>query len=152
MDSTKMLNGKGFYLLAAICSLIILSSSLEAALKIKDSVLFNEWVRTSNLGGSPKDSLFSIYVSAMLTAYMFKLISPTVISITALLILNKRGKFGIIAYIWVVMSVGGLAFQAIEKDFDSIFYYIGIILYIMLVLSIYVLALKRNYNAAEGGE
>lgn len=152
MDNSKMLTRRGFYILVFICSAIILLSSLEASLKIKDMSFFDEWIRRADPGMDLGKNTFSIYVSAMLTVYLFRIMAPTVVAITAFMVLNRHGQMGIMAYIWIVFSLGGLAYHAVEVDLDSFFYYIGVLLYFILIMSIYALALKRNYYADKGGE
>lgn len=147
-----MLTRKSFYLLVGICASIILLSSLETAVKVKDSVLFAEWAHLAFPDTTPGQEHFSLYVSSILTIYLFKLVVPSSIALTAFLVLNREGKLGVMSYIWVVLSIGGLAFHIVDRDIDSIFYYIGIVLYIILVLLIYLIALKRNYTASKGGE
>lgn len=152
MNDRRALDRRGFYIIAVLCSFLILFSSLEAVLKVKDSQLFIEWHKDMYPNEAVNEDNFSIYLAGNVAEYTLKTAFPASIAITAYFSIGKSKVFGAMSFIWLVLSGGGFAFHLLQRDFDSIFYYIGIILYTILIVKASVVALNRTDNSSEGGD
>jgi len=137
MSNDSHLSIKIFYFLVGISGLIILLSSFEAILRVKDYEIFLIWAKDNFPLQTIDDSLFSTYVTSELSMYFIKIIIPISISITAFFSLNKIRFSKIFIYIWTVLAIGGFSYTLIELNFKSVFFYSILALYILLVLFIY---------------
>lgn len=143
----KHLSNKHFYVLVLLCAVIILLSSMELMIIVKDSTIFNEWVLKNNLAQYPIEETFVEYLNANLISYALRIIFPVVLGITAFLTLNKFYINKMLIYVFLLLEVGGLAFTAIQRNFNSLFYFLILATYVVLIIYTYIfIALKEDYN------
>ncbi|HOK63548.1 MAG TPA: hypothetical protein PK083_04205 [Soehngenia sp.] len=143
----KHLSNKHFYILVILCSVIILLSSLELMIIIKDSTIFNKWVITNNLTQYPIEDTFVEYLNANLISYTLRIIFPVALGISAFLTLTKFYINKILVYVFLLIELGGLTFTAIQRNFNSLFYFLILSLYVVLIVYTYIfIALKEDYN------
>ncbi|MGM0396618.1 MAG: hypothetical protein ACQEP4_06145 [Bacillota bacterium] len=139
-----------FYILLLITSLLILVASIEALILGKDGGMFLQWAMENFPEDIPDNLLFSQYVSSNLSIYFLKVIIPSSIAVTAFLTATRTRFTGIMVYIWVILSFGGLAFTNADMNFQSAFFYINGLLYTGLIFYIYFLiGISRD---SMGGE
>lgn len=152
MKNRRALDRRGFYIIAGICALLILFNSLEAVLKVKDVDLFNKWHQEIYPGEQATASDFSIYVVGSMAEYFLKTAFPASVALTAYFTIEKSKAFEAMAFVWVVISSGGFIYHLLQFDIYSLFYYIGLVFYIILMVKIYSIALQGTYNSSEGGD
>lgn len=151
MKKRGALDRRGFYIIAVICALLILSYSIEALVKVKDVEMFNKWHQETYPGEQILTTNFSTYLVGNMAEYFLKTALPTSIALTAYFAIGKSKSFGTMTFVWLVISSGGFIFHLLQLDFYSFFYYIGIVLYIILIVKTYYIALQGTYNSSEGG-
>lgn len=143
----KHISNKHFYVLVLLCAVIILLSSMELMIIIKDSTIFNKWVLTNNLTQYPIEDTFVEYLNANLISYALRIIFPVALGISAFLTLTKFYINKILVYVFLLFEVGGLAFTAIQRNFNSIFYFLILAVYVALIVYTYIfIALKEDYS------
>lgn len=152
MKNRRALDRRGFYIIAGICALLILFSSLEAVTKVKDVNMFTKWHQEAYPGEQVATSNFSIYLVGSMVEYFLKTAFPASIALTAYFAIDKSKAFGAMTFVWLVISSGGIIYQILQHDFYSFFYYIGLFLYIILNVKLYSIALQGTYNSSEGGD
>lgn len=152
MKNRRALDRRGFYIITGICALLILFSSLEAVAKAKDIDTFTKWHQGIYPEEQVTASNFSLYLVGIMAEYFLKTAFPASIALTAYFTIDKSKALRTMVFIWIVTSSGGLLYQMLQVDFYSFFYYIGLVLYIMLIVKIYSIALQGTYNSSQGGD
>lgn len=143
----KHLSNKHFYILVIFCSVIILLSSIELMIAIKDSTIFNKWLISNNLTQYPIEDTFVEYLNANLISYALRIIFPVSIGIGAFLTLTKFYINKTLVYVFLLLEIAGLSFTAIQRNFNSLFYFLILSLYVVLIIYTYIfIALKEDYE------
>jgi hypothetical protein len=120
---------------------------MELMIIVKDSTIFNEWVLKNNLTQYPIEETFVEYLNANLISYALRIIFPVVLGISAFLTLNKFYINRMLIYVFLLFEVGGLAFTAIQRNFNSLFYFLILATYVVLIIYTYIfIALKEDYS------
>ncbi len=150
MNSYAKLPKKQLYLILIPCAIIVLSSSIETMIKVKDISLYQSWVQTLNQGNSLQttyDQSFDSYLVANLTYLFFKVVIPIFLSINTYLAYTHIRINRLFIFIWTVLVLGGLSYTFVEQSFYSVFYYINMAGYIVLVIAI--LSLIKVINESK---
>ncbi len=143
----KHLSNKHFYILVIFCSVIILLSSIELMITIKDSTIFNKWLISNNLTQYPVEDNFVEYLNANLISYALRIIFPVVLGISTFLTLTKFYINKTLVYVFLLLEIAGLSFTAIQRNFNSLFYFLILSLYVVLIIYTYIfIALKEDYE------
>ncbi len=150
MNSYTKLPKKQLYSILLFCSIIILLESLTVMIKVKDSILFKEYL--TNLGYSlESDTLnqeyFSSYVAQNLSYFFFNIIIPVFLSIHSYIAFISIRINKLFVFIWTVLLFGALAFSVIKFEFLSVFYYLNIFSYIFLIFI--VLSLNKVIDSSN---
>lgn len=127
---------KKLYILLIAIGIMILALSMEVLMVVKDRALFLEWyeeIMGSNPSHLSEEEAFDTYVSGQIFLYMLNLAIPVGLALHTFYSYVKKGINRLFIYLWTIMLLGGLAFTAISLNFDSLFYYIRIILYFVLI-------------------
>lgn len=127
---------KKLYILLIAIGIMILALSMEVLMVVKDRALFLEWyeeIMGSNPSTLPEEEAFDTYVSGQIFLYMLNLAIPVGLALHTFYSYVKKGINRLFIYLWTIMLLGGLAFTAISLNFDSLFYYLRIILYFVLI-------------------
>lgn len=127
---------KKLYILLIAIGIMILALSMEVLMVVKDRALFLEWyeeIMASNPSALSEEEAFDTYVSGQIFLYMLNLAIPVGLALHTFYSYVKKGINRLFIYLWTIMLLGGLAFTAISLNFDSLFYYIRIILYFVLI-------------------
>ena len=105
-------------------------------MEVKDSTLFHQWFeeiqRQENLDVS-KEEAFDTYVSGHILLYMLNLVIPLGFALHTYFAFKKQRINSLFIYLWMIMLMGGLAFTLISWNVDSLFYYIRIAAYLVLI-------------------
>lgn len=133
-NNTKLPTQK-FYILIIACSVIIFSASLDVMLRVKDAALFNQWVDTNALVGD-EAQLFSHYISIQLSVFFSKIIIPFIFGIYTYFAYTKLRINQLYVFMWTVLNLGGLAYTAVEMNLSSVLYYVSIIGYVVMLITI----------------
>ena len=104
MGNVDRLSKKNFYILVSLSGIIILLSSFEAILKVKDYELFLMWAKDNFPQQSIDQSLFNTYVTSELSIYLIKVLIPISISIMAFFALTRIRYSKIFVYVWIVLG------------------------------------------------
>ena len=139
MNSYTKLPKKQLYSILIISSIIILSETISVMIKVKDISLFKEYL--INLGytleiSSIYNEQFNSYVAMNLSYFFFNIIIPVTISIHSYISFISIRISKLFVFIWTVLILGALAYTIIRLNLQSLFYYISILSYILLLLTI----------------
>lgn len=150
MNSYTKLPKKQLYSILIFCSIIILSESLTVMIKVKDSNLFKDHL--INLGFTlESDTLnqeyFSSYVAQNLSYFFFNIIIPVFLSIHSYVAFISIRISKLFVFIWTVLIFGALAYSVIKFEFQSVFYYLSILSYILLIFT--VLSLNKVIDSSN---
>jgi len=136
MFGNAKLSTKKLYLIMAASFLIILFSSLEVFMRVKDALLFENWVETAMSSGdlpAGYTPVFDDYVVAELFRYFFRIAIPMGFAVFSYFTYVKLRLSGIFIFVWTVLLLGGLAYTVFELNFGSIFYYLIVAAYLLLI-------------------
>lgn len=135
MNTNTKLPTKKLYLILLSCALIIFISSLETMIKVKDTMLFNDWVESNQLIGD-NALLLNDYISINLSIFFSKIIIPVIFAIYTYYAYIKIRINQLYVFIWTVLNLGGLAYTVVELRLDSIFCYFNILGYVIMLLTL----------------
>ncbi|GAB6109641.1 hypothetical protein [Fusibacter bizertensis] len=135
MNTNTKLPTNKLYLILFSCALIIFITSLETMFRVKDVMLYNHWVEANQLIGD-KAQLLNDYISINLSVFFSKIIIPVLFAIYTYYAYIKIRINHLYVFIWTVLNLGGLAYTVVELRLDSVFYYINILGYVMLLLTL----------------
>lgn len=137
MNSGTQLPQKHTYIILITVSVLILSLSLDTLMRVKDLALYDLWYKdmAKEIGYSFEDA-FSIYVTANISAYFFNVVIPMAFGIHTYLAYRKIRINSLFVFIWVVLLIGGALYVVTTFALGSIFYYINIVGYVVLIITI----------------
>lgn len=150
MHTYRKLPKKNLYIIATICLLLVLFISIETIIRVKDIQLFEDFlVENKNMisQGMSQEDLYSYYLLLNLSKFFFKIIGPVFLSIHLYFTYKHLRMSSLFVYMWIITLLGSLSYIVLEREFYSLFYYIDIILYIVLIISI--LSLRRVLNKSK---
>lgn len=107
-------------------------------IKTKDILLYEEWYRgavNSGLDAGYEDS-FGMYLSINLSEFFMKVLIPMALGLYSYFAYVKIRVNKLFVFIWTVLLGGAAAYIAIDKNFDSVFYYIILGSYIVTVFTV----------------
>lgn len=136
MDKFARLPKKQLFIILIVSLGIILSICLDTMIRSKDINLFNEWlIKLEYIIGSELEysEYFNSYIAINLSQLFLKVIIPMAFSIHSYFSFTTLRVNKLFVFIWTVLLLGGLAYVAVELNLYSIFYYINIIGYIILL-------------------
>lgn len=141
-----------FYIIVGLCAIIIMSTSLEAIIKAKDTGLFEMWLSNpklnSELVGQTSEQLYSTYLTGCLSTFFVRVVTPMGLAIHSYLTLVKLRVNKLYVVIWTVLLVGSFIFSIIGESFYSVFFIISGICYLALV-GVMIYLGKAIYNAVR---
>lgn len=132
MKESINISEKTFYLIVGLCSIIIISYSLEAFAKAKDIGLFENWVSNSNLiiaGYQDVGQNYSVYLTMILSSFLIRVITPIALSLNTYLAFIKFKVTKLFIFIWITLIIGLFAFITIGEEYISFFIIISGICY-----------------------
>lgn len=138
-----------FYGIVGVCALIILSTSLEAIIKAKDTTIFDMWLSSPNLNtamlGETIEEIYSTYLSMCMSNFFVRIITPMGVAIHSYLTFTKLRVNKLYVIIWTVLLIGSFGFSIIGESWYSMFFIVSSIGYIALILMMIYLG-KCIYN------
>lgn len=139
MLSNVKIPKRKYYLILIFTSAIIMSISLETMFRVKDIVLFEEWIQINNISVNSDyelSQIFNSYLILGLGTMFMKIIIPMALSIHSYFAYTRIRINRLFIFIWSVLLIGGLAYELIGFNLGSIFSYLNIIVYIVLIITI----------------
>lgn len=143
MNFNIKLPEKQFYSILILCSIIILLNSLEVMINVKDISIYNEWIDGINISESLNTegvNYYQLYLTSNLIYFFIKIIIPMALGIYTYFAFKYTRVNKIYVHIWAILLSGNLIHVIIEQKIDSIFYYINILCYIILITKILALS------------
>lgn len=151
IDSSNILPKRQLYIILIVCSIIILSISLDTLIKAKDIELYIKWKEDINLKGlSSIDTSFEGYITKNLVYFFSRIIVPLFLSLNTYFAYTKTRVNKLFIIVWSMLVIGSLIATFLELSFHSVFYYINIILYVILLFTILSLIGLNNKNNKGG--
>jgi len=147
MHSGTILPKKHMYIMLISLSVIIFMTSMEMMMRVKDVALFDIWYQNHN--EVSREAAFSVYVTGLLSVYFQSIIAPVVFGIHTYFAYVKIRINKLFVFMWTVLLGGGLAMVIVSRQFDSIFYYIIIVFYMILIGTILSLIGVINQSKAQ---
>ena len=141
---------KKLYILLIIISILILVLSIEALMEVKDRALFLEWfdeVQSQEEASITEAEAFDTYVSGNILLYMLNLVIPLGFALHIFFAYQKAKINSLFIYLWFIMLMGGMAFTLISWNFQSLFYYIRMIAYLVLIAT--TLSLSKEIGISK---
>lgn len=126
---------KKLYILLISCALIIVSTSLEVMFRVKDLSLFSQWIIDNQITGDSSVYL-NQYVSVCLSAFFTKIIIPVTFGIYTYIAYIKIRINQLYVFIWTVLNLGGLAYIVVEWQLGSVFFYLSILGYVVMLFTL----------------
>ena len=150
MKKNYRIPGKKLYILLITISVLILALSLEVLMQVKDETLFIRWIEDiqaqENITVSEGEA-FDTYVSGHILLYTLNLVIPLGFALHTFFAYKKGKINSLFIYLWMIMLMGGLIFTLISWNYQSLFYYIRIIAYIVLLGT--TLSLSREVEISK---
>ncbi len=150
MDENYSATRKKLYILLIIISILILVLSIEALMEVKDRALFLEWfdeVQSQEEASITEAEAFDTYVSGNILLYMLNLVIPLGFALHIFFAYQKAKINSLFIYLWFIMLMGGMAFTLISWNFQSLFYYIRMIAYLVLIAT--TLSLSKEIGISK---
>lgn len=119
-----------------------MASSLEVLIRVKDSTLFESWKTNAMLAGYFTESIpptFDDYVVGEMFRYFFRIGIPIGFSLFSFYTYKKLRLNKLFIFVWAVLILGGMAYTFFELNFYSLFYYMVIISFVGLFVTIMML-------------
>ena len=130
---------KKMYIILITVAMIIAFSSIEVLMRVKDGNLFEAW-QQAVISSGDYDTGFTPgmdeYVGVEMFKYIFKIIIPMGFGLLTFLTYKKLRLNRLFVFIWSVLLLGGLAYTFFELNFASIFYYLIIAGYLVLIVTV----------------
>lgn len=139
MNSYTKLPKRHLYYILILSSIIIFSETISVMMKVKDANLFLSYLTSIGLSidsSHEYNQEFSSYVALNLSYFFFSIIIPVSISIHSYIAFLSIRISKLFVFIWTVLLLGGMAYTIIGFSFGSIFYYLNIVSYLILLVTI----------------
>ena len=147
MRGYSKLPRKQLYYILIACAVIIFAASLETMIRVKDLDIFNQWILDLDLGEGfqySQEELFNAFITTNLSYFFLTVVIPMGYGIHAYFAYTKLRIGGLFIGVWFVLSLGGLAYTVLEMSFFSIFYYVRIVGYLVLIITTLLLTTVVN--------
>jgi len=105
-------------------------------MEVKDGSRFYQWfeeIQQSEGQVVSKEEAFDTYVSGQILLYMLNLVIPLGFALHSFFAFKKERINSLFIYLWMIMLMGGMAFTLISWNVHSLFYYIRIMAYLVLI-------------------
>lgn len=156
MRKDKEFPAKTLNLLLLITGILILLHSVEVLMRVKDVDVYENWQKAVLASGVYPEGItpsFSDYVGTELFRYFFRIAIPMAFGLYTFLTAKKLGVSALYLFVWTVTLFGGMAYTFFELNFSSLFYYLIIAGYLVLIITLLSLTgdtqSKRNHKGGE---
>lgn len=148
---SDILPKKQLYIILILCSIIILSVSIDILIKAKDIELYRKWkddIKSKNI--SSVDTSLEGYISKNLVYLFSKIMVPLFLSLNAYFAYTKTRINSLFIIVWSMLILASIIGTFLELSIYSIFYYINIASYIILLFTILSLIRLKEKNNKGG--
>lgn len=151
MNSYTKFPKRQLYIILITVAFVIFISSIDVLMRVKDSELFEIWrsqVLSSGVFPDGFNPTFDDYAGAEMFRYLFKIAIPMGFGLLTYFTYTKLRLNRIFIFIWSVLLVGGMAYTFFELNFESVFYYLVVAGYLVLIMTVLSLngEIARNKN------
>lgn len=134
MNSNTKLPQNKFYLILTLCAIIIFLNSIEVMMNVKDIELYDQWVsEIEESSDFDNEDYYDSYVTSNLNYFFIKIIMPMALGIYSYFAFKYTRINKIYVYVWTILLLASFVFALLELEFDSMFYYINMFSYIILI-------------------
>jgi hypothetical protein len=150
MNSYAKFPKRQLYIILIAVAFIIFISSIEVLMRVKDQTLFELWKSAViNSGAYPEgfNPTFDDYAGAEMFRYLFKIAIPMGFGLLTYITYQKLRLNRLFIFIWTVLLMGGMAYTFFELNFSSVFFYLVIAGYLVLIIT--VLSLTEEMRSTK---
>jgi len=105
-------------------------------MRVKDLAMFDSWMLIQPEVGITREAGFNIYVTLQLSRYFQFVVVPMALGVHTYFAYVKIRINKLFVFMWTVLLGGGAAYIGIEKQFTSLFYYVNLGVYMILIITI----------------
>lgn len=148
MEPLNRLPRKDYYRIVMTCGILILLASVEVLAKAKD-LDYYQYVNRSLLEQGERAVTYGDFVVSMMASYIGRILVPVGLGLTSYYAYIKSGITGVFIWSWGLFTFAALAFHILSLELTSIFYYLFILLYILLLF--FLIRLSECITAKRRG-
>lgn len=141
MHTNTQLPKKHFYLMITFCAILIMCESLQVLVSVKNPKYFTFWAEMLQ---NSAEATFAVYLNVQLMTFFMNVITPMMLGLHSYVAFVKIRIGKLFVFIWTVLLLGGLAYTVMEWNVYSGFYYVKILSYVLIILT--VLSLNAVIN------
>lgn len=138
-----------FYVIVAICSVIITLTSMDILIRAKDTGLFDMWLSNTNFSEEfliqPIEALYSEYIQMNISIFIVRVITPMAIAIHTYFTFTKLRVSKLYVVLWSFIAIATFILTSLGEQFYSIFFIMSGICYLILIGTMIYLG-KCIYN------
>lgn len=149
MNSYTKFPKRQLYIILIAVAFVIFISSIDVLMRVKDQTLFELWKSAVvNSGAYPEgfNPTFDDYAGAEMFRYLFKIAIPMGFGLLTYITYQKLRLNRLFIFIWTVLLAGGMAYTFFELNFGSVFYYLVIAGYLVLIITVLSLTEEMSSN------
>ncbi len=149
---SDILPKKQLYIILILCSIIIFSVSIDTLIKAKDIELYRKWkddIKSRNI--SSVDTSLEGYISNNLVSLFSKIVVPLFLSLNTYFAYTRTRINSLFIIVWSMLILASIIDTFLELSIYSVFYYIKIVSYIILLFTILSLIRLKEKNNKGGG-
>lgn len=149
MNSYVRFPKKQLYIILISVAFIIFMGSIDVLMRGKDLQLFEQWRDAVTASGMYPEGFvptFDDYVGQEMFRYLFKIAIPMGFGLLTYVTYRKLRLNRIFIFIWTVLLTGGLAYTFFELNFGSVFYYLVMAGYLVLIITVLSLMKEMEIN------
>lgn len=137
MEASTKLPKLQLWIILIVVSILLLSMSLDTMMKVKDITLYDTWYKEmiTSENDLTYDDAFNIYVTGNIAVYFLRIIVPMAFGIHTYFAYSKIRINKLFIFIWVVLLLGNAAYIAVNKEYQSVLYYMNLILHGALIMT-----------------
>lgn len=140
-----------FYIIVAICSAIIMLTSIDMLFRTKDIELFNMWLANTNFSDTflmqTQEELFSEYVQMNVSLFLVRVITPMGLGIHTYFTLTKLRVNKLYVMLWTLITIGAFILTTIGEQYYSMFFILSAIGYLGII--IVMISLVKTLNSIK---
>lgn len=122
----QRLDDKKLMRLLVPSAVLILLLVFEALLTVKDTEMFERW-------HAQTQGAFHDFVTMNVLLFLFAVLYPAALSLYSLFAIRLYGTPPVYRYVWSFLGIAALAGRLLEWRLQSVFYYLSIAAYVMII-------------------
>lgn len=142
MNNYRIFPKTQFYIIMSVVALLLFVLTIEVLFNVKYDVNFDAWFLENITGDITRIEAFQIYKFSHLTAYLYYSMIPILFGVQTYFAYTKTRVSKLYIFLWILLFIPLLIFSVIKLEFDSVFYYMKVILYLTIIISVLSLYIK----------